>query len=252
MTWWIWLVPINTKTTSLETRMLLPENRMFCGSNVTKQVNWLILSLSQCDKSWALHIFKGTAKTDTRLNVDYKEMIQTIIQIVLVMRVLCHYFCPHLCNFKMIVIVIIEARKFALTHPFLGAFRQNLGNDVWSRVSAVLKDLVLIPVHTKPEDSVKELDELYDVFQNVKKKWETDVILCFFFCLFVSFGGVCQQSLPENICHYDKFLLLLSRLLGLIIYQEYDCLKKHDRKNKHTTKVQTVFVCFKCHGKHHQ
>uniref|UniRef100_A0A671Q877 Deoxyribonuclease n=1 Tax=Sinocyclocheilus anshuiensis TaxID=1608454 RepID=A0A671Q877_9TELE len=41
----------------------------------------------------------------------------------------------------------------------------------------VLEDLVLIPVHTKPEDSVKELDELYDVFQNVKMKWKTDNIM---------------------------------------------------------------------------
>ncbi|XP_039538771.1 deoxyribonuclease 1 like 4, tandem duplicate 1 isoform X3 [Pimephales promelas] len=41
----------------------------------------------------------------------------------------------------------------------------------------VLKDLVLIPVHTKPEDSVKELDELYDVVQFVKTKWETDNIM---------------------------------------------------------------------------
>lgn len=39
----------------------------------------------------------------------------------------------------------------------------------------VLKDLVLIPVHTKPDDSEKELDELYDVFLNVTKKWATDV-----------------------------------------------------------------------------
>ena len=39
----------------------------------------------------------------------------------------------------------------------------------------VLKDLVLIPVHTKPEDSVKELDELYDVVKVVKRKWKTDV-----------------------------------------------------------------------------
>lgn len=38
-----------------------------------------------------------------------------------------------------------------------------------------LKDLVLIPVHTKPKDSQKELDELYDVFLHVKDKWETDV-----------------------------------------------------------------------------
>ncbi|XP_077581968.1 deoxyribonuclease 1 like 4, tandem duplicate 1 [Stigmatopora nigra] len=41
----------------------------------------------------------------------------------------------------------------------------------------VLKDLVLIPVHTKPEDSETELDELFDVFQHVKKKWKTDNVM---------------------------------------------------------------------------
>ncbi|XP_029908186.1 deoxyribonuclease 1 like 4, tandem duplicate 1 [Myripristis murdjan] len=41
-------------------------------------------------------------------------------------------------------------------------------------LNTVLKDLVMIPVHTKPEDSEKELDELYDVFQHVKRKWKTD------------------------------------------------------------------------------
>lgn len=41
----------------------------------------------------------------------------------------------------------------------------------------VLKDLVMIPVHTKPDDSENELDELYDVFLNVTKKWATDVRL---------------------------------------------------------------------------
>uniref|UniRef100_A0A9R1SK55 Deoxyribonuclease 1 like 4, tandem duplicate 2 n=2 Tax=Cyprinus carpio TaxID=7962 RepID=A0A9R1SK55_CYPCA len=40
-----------------------------------------------------------------------------------------------------------------------------------------LKDLVLIPVHTKPKDSQKELDELYDVFLHVKDKWETDNVM---------------------------------------------------------------------------
>ncbi|KAL0977940.1 hypothetical protein UPYG_G00163550 [Umbra pygmaea] len=35
----------------------------------------------------------------------------------------------------------------------------------------------MIPVHTKPEDSVKELDELYDVFQEIKKKWKTDNVM---------------------------------------------------------------------------
>ncbi|KAA0711896.1 Deoxyribonuclease gamma [Triplophysa tibetana] len=41
----------------------------------------------------------------------------------------------------------------------------------------VLKDLVLIPVHTKPKDSGKELDELYDVFLDVKDKWKTDNVM---------------------------------------------------------------------------
>ncbi|KAJ8371501.1 hypothetical protein AAFF_G00307800 [Aldrovandia affinis] len=44
-------------------------------------------------------------------------------------------------------------------------------------LNTVLKDLVLIPVHTRPEDSKKELDELYDVFLAVKKKWKTDNIM---------------------------------------------------------------------------
>ncbi|XP_029548778.1 deoxyribonuclease-1 isoform X2 [Salmo trutta] len=44
-------------------------------------------------------------------------------------------------------------------------------------LNSVLEDLVLIPVHTKPEDSGKELDELYDVFLEVTKKWKTDNVM---------------------------------------------------------------------------
>ncbi|KAI1892395.1 hypothetical protein AGOR_G00132920 [Albula goreensis] len=43
--------------------------------------------------------------------------------------------------------------------------------------TTVLRDLVLIPVHTKPQDSERELDELYEVFQAVKRKWKTDNIM---------------------------------------------------------------------------
>ncbi|KAM9860080.1 deoxyribonuclease 1 like 4, tandem duplicate 1 [Aulostomus maculatus] len=60
------------------------------------------------------------------------------------------------------------------------------GGDVFARdpyilrfrcLNTVLKDLVLIPVHTRPQDSETELDELYDVFQDVKKKWRTDNVM---------------------------------------------------------------------------
>ncbi|XP_029291771.1 deoxyribonuclease-1-like [Cottoperca gobio] len=43
--------------------------------------------------------------------------------------------------------------------------------------NTVLKDIVLIPVHTKPLDSEKELDDLYEVFLAVKDKWKTDNIM---------------------------------------------------------------------------
>ncbi|XP_063071161.1 deoxyribonuclease gamma-like [Engraulis encrasicolus] len=43
--------------------------------------------------------------------------------------------------------------------------------------NTVLKDLVMIPVHTKPEDSEKELDEMYDVFQSIRRKWKTDNVM---------------------------------------------------------------------------
>ncbi|MEE6502465.1 hypothetical protein FKM82_004524 [Ascaphus truei] len=40
-----------------------------------------------------------------------------------------------------------------------------------------VKDFVLIPVHTTPKDSVQEIDELYDVFLDVKKKWGTETVM---------------------------------------------------------------------------
>ncbi|KAM4583493.1 deoxyribonuclease 1 like 4, tandem duplicate 1 [Fundulus diaphanus] len=60
------------------------------------------------------------------------------------------------------------------------------GRDVYDRdpyilrfrcLNTVLKDLVMIPVHTKPEDSEKELDELYDLFVHVRDKWRTDNVM---------------------------------------------------------------------------
>uniref|UniRef100_A0A3Q2DSK8 Uncharacterized protein n=1 Tax=Cyprinodon variegatus TaxID=28743 RepID=A0A3Q2DSK8_CYPVA len=68
------------------------------------------------------------------------------------------------------------------------------GLDVFARdlyilgfrcLNTVLKDLVIIPVHTKPEDSDKELDKLYDVFVHVRKKWRTDFFIFIFTGIFL-------------------------------------------------------------------
>lgn len=40
---------------------------------------------------------------------------------------------------------------------------------------AEIKDFVIIPIHTPPEAAVKEIDELYDVYQNVSRRWQSQV-----------------------------------------------------------------------------
>ncbi|XP_078517998.1 deoxyribonuclease gamma-like [Lissotriton helveticus] len=43
--------------------------------------------------------------------------------------------------------------------------------------TTALKNFALIPVHTTPTDSVKEIDELYDVYLAVKEKWNTQRVM---------------------------------------------------------------------------
>ncbi|XP_039333319.1 deoxyribonuclease gamma [Saimiri boliviensis] len=38
----------------------------------------------------------------------------------------------------------------------------------------VVKDFVIIPLHTTPETSVKEIDELVDVYNDMKQRWKTE------------------------------------------------------------------------------
>ncbi|KAG5835869.1 hypothetical protein ANANG_G00248580 [Anguilla anguilla] len=45
---------------------------------------------------------------------------------------------------------------------------------VWfSSPTTAIKDFVIIPTHTTPETAVREIDELYDVYQDVKRQWTT-------------------------------------------------------------------------------
>lgn len=44
-----------------------------------------------------------------------------------------------------------------------------------------VRNFVLIPQHTSPDFAVKEVDALYDVVADVRKRWNTEVttFLCF-------------------------------------------------------------------------
>lgn len=40
---------------------------------------------------------------------------------------------------------------------------------------AVIGEFVLIPMHTSPSNATKEIDELYDVFVDIRKRWKIEV-----------------------------------------------------------------------------
>ncbi|XP_060765935.1 deoxyribonuclease gamma-like [Neoarius graeffei] len=45
---------------------------------------------------------------------------------------------------------------------------------VWfSSPTTEIKDFVIIPIHTTPDAAVKEIDELYDVYQNISRHWQS-------------------------------------------------------------------------------
>ncbi|KAJ7994430.1 hypothetical protein DPEC_G00249190 [Dallia pectoralis] len=49
---------------------------------------------------------------------------------------------------------------------------------VWfSSPKTAIQDFVIIPIHTTPETSVKEIDELYDVFQDIKQRWSSENVI---------------------------------------------------------------------------
>ncbi|KAG8432012.1 hypothetical protein GDO86_020335 [Hymenochirus boettgeri] len=49
---------------------------------------------------------------------------------------------------------------------------------VWFRSRTTeVKEFVIIPQHTTPEVAVREIDELYDVYLDVKKKWKSQNII---------------------------------------------------------------------------
>uniref|UniRef100_A0A2K6TTS4 Deoxyribonuclease n=1 Tax=Saimiri boliviensis boliviensis TaxID=39432 RepID=A0A2K6TTS4_SAIBB len=51
-----------------------------------------------------------------------------------------------------------------------------LGRNTYKEQYAFLyvKDFVIIPLHTTPETSVKEIDELVDVYNDMKQRWKTE------------------------------------------------------------------------------
>nr|XP_057908604.1 deoxyribonuclease-1-like 1 isoform X1 [Doryrhamphus excisus]XP_057908605.1 deoxyribonuclease-1-like 1 isoform X1 [Doryrhamphus excisus]XP_057908607.1 deoxyribonuclease-1-like 1 isoform X1 [Doryrhamphus excisus] len=77
-----------------------------------------------------------------------------------------------------------------------------------------LKEFVLIPQHTSPANTTKELDALYDVLQHVRKMWKTENIM-----LLGDFNADCAYLSKRN---REKLRLLTDKSLSWLIKDKTD------------------------------
>ncbi|XP_066526640.1 deoxyribonuclease gamma-like isoform X3 [Hoplias malabaricus] len=96
---------------------------------------------------------------------------------------------------------------------------------VWfSSPTTEIKEFVIIPIHTTPEAAVKEIDELYDVYQNVSQRWPSQQN----FILMGDFNAACgyvpKKEWPNIRLRSDtEFLWLTNDKLDTSVKQSTSC-----------------------------
>ncbi|KAK3547132.1 hypothetical protein QTP86_015600 [Hemibagrus guttatus] len=86
----------------------------------------------------------------------------------------------------------------------------------------VIGEFVLIPMHTSPSNATKEIDELYDVFEDVRRRWKTEDIM-----LLGDFNAACGYVAKKNRkkirLYSDEFSWLIDDKQDTTVRQTTDC-----------------------------
>ncbi|XP_076839819.1 deoxyribonuclease-1-like 1 [Brachyhypopomus gauderio] len=87
----------------------------------------------------------------------------------------------------------------------------------------VIGDFVLIPMHTSPANATKEIDELYDVFEDVRQRWKTEDIM--FLGDFNAACGYVAKKNRKNIRLYTNpsFTWLIDDKQDTTVRKSTDC-----------------------------
>ncbi|XP_012672147.2 deoxyribonuclease-1-like 1 isoform X1 [Clupea harengus] len=95
---------------------------------------------------------------------------------------------------------------------------------VWFRAPrTVLGEFVLIPQHTSPSNATKEIDELYDVFVAIKKKWRVENVM--FLGDFNAACGYVAKKNRKNIRLYTdpSFIWLIGDDIDTTVRESTNC-----------------------------
>ncbi|XP_074140376.1 deoxyribonuclease gamma-like isoform X2 [Sminthopsis crassicaudata] len=145
----------------------------------------LLLLLLTLDGFQALRIcsfnvrsFGEAKKSNSRaMEVIVKIIIRCDIMLLMEIKDSQNIICPTL--MKMLNgVSVVSVKKSYHYHD-----TQEGDEDVFSREPFVVwfyspktavRDFVIIPLHTTPETSVREIDELFDVYMDVKRRWKPE------------------------------------------------------------------------------
>uniref|UniRef100_A0A8C7MDY0 Deoxyribonuclease n=1 Tax=Oncorhynchus kisutch TaxID=8019 RepID=A0A8C7MDY0_ONCKI len=107
---------------------------------------------------------------------------------------------------------------------------------VWfSSPKTAVQDFVIIPIHTTPETSVREINELYDVFQDVKQRWTSKNVI-----IMGDFNAACgyvpkKQWSSIRLRSDSSFLWLTGDTIDTTVKESTDC--AYDRVVLHGDKM---------------
>ncbi|XP_023999081.2 deoxyribonuclease gamma-like [Salvelinus sp. IW2-2015] len=107
---------------------------------------------------------------------------------------------------------------------------------VWfSSPKTAVQDFVIIPIHTTPETSVREINELYDVFQDVKQRWTSKNVI-----IMGDFNADCgyvpkKQWSSIRLRSDSSFLWLTGDTIDTTVKESTDC--AYDRVVLHGDKM---------------
>ncbi|XP_064414352.1 deoxyribonuclease-1-like isoform X1 [Latimeria chalumnae] len=140
-------------------------------------------------------------------------------------------------------VFIYRTDKVWVTASYQYKDKQKGDEDAFSRepfivrfhsYSTDLRDFVLIPQHTAPKNAVKEIDELYDVFMFMKRKWKTEDIM-----FLGDFNADCrfmsEASQKKNRLFKDKFHWLITSDVDTTVKESTNC--AYDRIVVHGKKL---------------
>ncbi|XP_061074947.1 deoxyribonuclease gamma-like [Conger conger] len=89
---------------------------------------------------------------------------------------------------------------------------------------AAIKDFVIIPIHTTPDTAVREIDELYDVYQDVKQQWTTAASFVIMGDFNAACGYVPKKSWGDIRLRSDSsFRWLIGDRIDTTVKQTTDC-----------------------------